>query len=729
MDLSRRSVLALGGAALTAASAPTAHADAGLRPEADAAARALRRLLPRHARQVTFRHVPTRNGNDLFRVSGTAGDILVEGTTAAVQLTGLHQYLRRDAHAHFSWNGRQTSLPKRLPAPDGALTRVANVPHRFAFNDTNEGYTGPYRGWEWWQHELDLLALHGYNEVLVTIGTDSVFHRVFQEFGYTDAELREWIPGPAHQPWWLLQNMSGFGGPVSAHLLEQRRKLASRITGRLRELGMTPVLPGYYGTVPTGFAERNPGAHTVPQGGWVGFARPDWLDPRDPHFTRIADAFYTAQRELYGDSTMYKMDLLHEGGAPGDVPIGDATRAVEQALRTAHPDAVWAILGWQHNPHQELIEAADTSRMLIVDGLSDRFPHITDRETDWAGTPYAFGSIWNFGGHTTMGANTPDWQALYHAWRTKEGSALRGIALMPEAADNNPAAFALFSDLAWSQGPIDMRSWFEQWPIQRYGAADRHALAAWDILRRTAYGTTRADKWSEAHEGLFGARPDLAADNAASWSPEKLRYDVEEFAGALPELIAVDPALQRSSAYRYDLMDVARQTVSHRSRLLLPQIRRAYEAGDAEQFTALTGQWFRWMELLEEVVATDSGHLLGRWAADARAWGRDAEERDRLAYDATSLLTVWGHRKAANDGGLHDYANREWSGLISGLYTLRWRTYFDELTAALAEGREPTRIDWYALEENWLRTHPAYPAEPSGDIVRTARKVARAAGV
>ncbi|WP_199547124.1 alpha-N-acetylglucosaminidase [Streptomyces sp. N35] len=726
MDFSRRSALALGASALIAASASAAHAGPCTEPGAAAGAR--RRLLPPHARQGTFRRVPAPGGHDLIRVTGTTGDLLVEGTTPAVQLTGLHQYLRHIAHAHFSWNGAQPNLPDQLPAPDAPLEREANVPHRFAFNDTNEGYTGPYRGWEWWEHELDLLALHGYNEVLVTIGTDSVYHRVFQEFGYTDAEIRAWIPGPAHQPWWLLQNMSGFGGPVSTHLLEQRRELAGRITRRLRELGMTPVLPGYYGTVPAGFAERNPGAVTVPQGGWVGFTRPDWLDPRDPHFARIAETFYATQRELYGDSSMYKMDLLHEGGDPGDVPIGDATRAVERALRTAHPDAEWAILGWQHNPHQELIAAADTSRMLIVDGLSDRFPRITDREKDWAGTPYAFGSIWNFGGHTAMGANTPDWEALYHSWRTKEGSALRGIALMPEAADNNPAAFALFSDLAWTEGSVELRGWYEQWPLYRYGAADRHASAAWDILRRTAYGTTRADQWSEAHEGLFGARPDLAADNAASWSPTTLRYDVEEFARALPELLAVAPALRRGSAYRYDLMDVARQTVSHRSRLLLPEIRRAYEAGDSAEFASLTGQWFRWMELLEEVVATDTGHLLGRWIAEARAWGRDAQERDRLAYDATSLLTVWGHRQAADGGGLRDYANREWSGLIGGLYTLRWRTYFDELTAALSEGREPKPIDWYALEENWLRTHPAYPTKPSGDIVRIARKVARAVG-
>ncbi|MFH8985068.1 alpha-N-acetylglucosaminidase [Streptomyces varsoviensis] len=755
MHIARRTLLgalagsaALGVAAAhpAAAAPPPPGPETGTTPDASggpgaagtggAAARALQRLLPHHHQQVTFRTVRPRveeadqkgandSGRDFYRVFGPAGRIVVEGTTPAVQLAGFHWYLRHVAHAHFSWSGAQTDLPARLPGVRTPISKTANVAHRFVFNDTNDGYTGPYNGWDYWEREIDILALHGYNEVLVYAGADAVYHRVFQQHGYTDAELRQWVPGPAHQPWWLLQNMSGFGGPVSRSLLARRAALARKIVGRLRELGMTPVLPGYFGTVPPEFARRNPGAHTVPQGVWGGFPRPDWLDPRDPHFARVARTFYRVQDELYGATSMYKMDLLHEGGTPGDVPVPDAARAVEKALRTAHPGATWAILGWQTNPRRDIIDAVDKSRMLIVDGISDHYPEVVDRERDWASTPYAFGSIWNFGGHTAMGANTRDWATLYDQWRTKHGSKLNGIALMPEAADNNPAALALFSDLPWTNGPTNLGDWFAQWPVHRYGAADPHAVRAWDVLRRTCYGTSRADGWSEAADGLFGARPDLAVTRAASWSPPRLRYDAAEFDKALPELLAVAPRLRGSSAYRYDLLDVARQTVSNRSRLLLPRIKSAYESGNRARFKALTGEWFAWLALLEEAVATDGRHLLGRWIADARAWGSSAAERDRLEFDAVSLLTVWGDRAGANEGKLHDYANREWSGLVGGLYTLRWKTYFKELEAAMEGRRAPKPIDWFALEDRWTRHHPPYPARPKGDIVRVAGRIAR----
>lgn len=114
------------------------------------------------------------------------------------------------------------------------------------------------------------------------------------------------------------------------------------------------------------------------------------------------------------------------------------------------------MLGWRNNPREDVLDALDRDRVFVVDGLSDRFPDVTGREADWGGTPYAFGSIWNFGGHTAMGANTPDWAELYEKWRTRPGSTLDGIALMPEGADNNPAALALFSDLAWAEGRMDL---------------------------------------------------------------------------------------------------------------------------------------------------------------------------------------------------------------------------------------------------------------------------------
>ncbi|MFI7383760.1 alpha-N-acetylglucosaminidase [Streptomyces sp. NPDC049813] len=722
MPLARRTFLtALTGSALVSCADAAAGREDAAPPAPDAAAAAARRLLGRHAEQLVFTPLP--DAGERFRVDGEPGRVRIAGSSPAVQLMGLRHYLKHVAHANISWAGEQLNLPERLPAPPHPLTGSAHVPHRFVLNDTNDGYTGAYHDWAYWERELDVLALHGFNEVLVYTGADALYHRVLRRFGYGEEELREWIPAPGHQPWWLLQNMAGpVGGPVPAGLLARRARLGRRIADRVRELGMKPVLPGYFGTVPPGFADRNAGAHVVTQGEWYGYRRPDWLDPRGPHFARVAAEFYRTQAEMFGPAELFKMDLLHEGGKAGDVPVPDAARGVERALRAAHPQALWVILGWRRNPPKAIVDAVDKTRMLVVDGISDHYPTVTDRDADWDGTPYAFGSIWNFGGHTTLGANTPDWARLYEQWRTRRGGALRGTALMPEAADNNPAAFDLFAELAWRTGELDLAEWFEEWSVARYGGRDPEAVAAWEVLRRTAYGTTREDGWGEGADGLFGARPALTARSAASWSPKQLRYDAAEFESALDHLLAVRPALRTSSAYRRDLLDVARQALSNRSRALLPRIKEAYESKDAAGLDGLSGEWLTAMDLLERLLATDAGHLLGRWVADARAWGASEAERDRLAYDQLSLVTSWGTRAGA-DAGLHDYANREWAGLVGGLYRTRWATYFAELRAALDAGRAPRPTDWFALEDAWVRDPGELRTRPTGDTYAVAVQV------
>lgn len=117
----------------------------------------------------------------------------MSGTTPAVLLTGVHWYLKYVCGAHIAWNGSQLDLPKTLPAPPRPLERSTTLPHRFALNDTNDGYTAPYADWPYWERMIDVLALHGCNEVLVIAGTEAVYERVLKDFGYSDAESRAWL--------------------------------------------------------------------------------------------------------------------------------------------------------------------------------------------------------------------------------------------------------------------------------------------------------------------------------------------------------------------------------------------------------------------------------------------------------------------------------------------------------------------------------------------------------
>jgi alpha-N-acetylglucosaminidase len=211
---------------------------------------------------------------------------------------------------------------------------------------------------------------------------------------------------------------------------------------------------------------------------------------------------------------------------------------------------------------------------------------------------------------------------------------------------------------------------------------------------------------------------------ASNWSPEGLRYDIGQFRRVLPEMLAVAPALRHSETYRYDLVDIARQTLANEARRSLPEIKAAYDARDRARFERLAARWLKMMDLEDRLLATSRSFLVGSWLAPVQGWASSAEEAKRLDHDARSILTTWGDRKASEQGPLHDYGNKDWAGLTRDYYRLRWQLYFRALDQALRSGVPATPIDWYALGEKWNRGRETYSSRPAGDSYAAARGIA-----
>ena len=137
---------------------------------------------------------------DGFRITGSRGDIHVQAATIPTLLFGVNWYLKYVAHLNVSTNGSQVGSPGLLlPALEGPIERPAPYPFRYALNENTDGYTTPYWDFSRWQHEIDILALSGFNAVLIQRGNDLAVYQAFRDIGYTDAAIRNWITQPAHQ--------------------------------------------------------------------------------------------------------------------------------------------------------------------------------------------------------------------------------------------------------------------------------------------------------------------------------------------------------------------------------------------------------------------------------------------------------------------------------------------------------------------------------------------------
>ena len=56
--------------------------------------------------------------------------------------------------------------------------------------------------------------------------------------------------------------------------------------------------------------------------------------------------------------------------------------------------------------------------------------------------------------------------------------------------------------------------------------------------------------------------------------------------------------------------------------------------------------------------------MLGPWLTSARSWGKTEAEKNLYEQNARDLITLWGDANSP----LHEYANRQWSGLLNDFY-------------------------------------------------------------
>ena len=115
--------------------------------------------------------------------------------------------------------------------------------------------------------------------------------------------------------------------------------------------------------------------------------------------------------------------------------------------------------------------------------------------------------------------------------------------------------------------------------------------------------------------------------------------------------------------------------------------------------------------------------MVGNWIAQARALGKDEAMKDWLEWNARVQITTWGNRTASDTGGLHDYAHKEWSGLLADFYYLRWKTWLDRLLAEPTGPDPALSIDYYSLEEPWTLRKNTYPSNPISSPIPTAIRI------
>ena len=400
------------------------------------------------------------------------------------------------------------------------------------------------------------------------------------------------------------------------------------------------------------------------------------------------------------------------------------SRQCYESLAAADPEAVWlqmTWLFWNERKYwtQDRIEPYITSypaeKSLLLDYYCER-QEVWRQTQSYYGVPFIWCYLGNFGGNTYLAGNFKDIAGRIEGTFAEAGANFKGLGSTLEGFDCNPFMYQFIFEKAWdSPEHKDLDAYATALADSRIGFESESGRAAWKLLLDSIY----VDRSVPGHSPIMNLRPSFKRSSSYH-SSVRFTYENELLKKAV-ELLLQEPS--HASAYEFDVVNLTRQYLSNGFEAQFAAYTNAYLAGDRETMATLQASLLDIFDSMEKLLSTQTYFLVGKWIADARAWGANAEEADYFESNARNLLTSWGPRGNL----LTDYADRTWAGLVSTYYKGRWEMFFQAVNASLDAGKD---LDEDALleqikdfEYDWWANRPGtFPSTPSGDPVTAVKE-------
>lgn len=350
------------------------------------------------------------------------------------------------------------------------------------------------------------------------------------------------------------------------------------------------------------------------------------------------------------------------------------------------------------------------------------------------GQPWIWNVICNEDQKVNMSGDLKEMQHQFQdAYTSEKDHNLKGIGVIPEGLGYNPVVQEFIFEKAWNQAVVDVPDWISKYAVNRYGSVNKQAEEAWKLLEKTVYGRTRT-MWSPLNTTptlsilKMGSKEDErhVRDNFRITKEDPFAWDfnVYNLSAAADLLLSANKELKNEKTYRFDLSNVWRELLHSLSHKLIYDFSVAYQQKDKIKFEKAAASLLKLFDDLNAITVTNENFLLGSWIKDARSWGITSEEKDYYEWNARTIITIW---QPYPEGGLRDYAGKQWNGLLSGYYKPRWKLFMDELKTSLDTGTpfNPKKYDKdvRAMDYKWTKSHDKYPVAVTGDVIAVAKRL------
>ena len=677
------------------------------------------RVAPWTKGKIVF-HSLAASTNDRFELLSENKQLHISATSTSAAAMGFNYYLNHFCNQSISHGAQNLKPLDKLPEVKEKLVIETPFEYRYALNYCTYNYSMSFYQWKDWEKELDWMALHGVNLMLAINGTEIVWQKTLEQFGFTDKEIKDFIPGPAYTAWWLMGNLEGWGGPVTNGMINRQMELQKKMLARMKELGIEPILQGFYGMVPSTLQAKFPSAKIVEQGKWAGgFQRPAMLSPQDPLFAKMAKVYYQNIKNIYGDCKFFGGDPFHEGGSSKGLDVSLSAKNIQNQMHANFPNSTWVLQGWGGNPRKELLQDLKKDTVLVIDLFGEN-QNNWEKSNAYNGTPWIWASVNNFGEKPGLyGKLQRIIEEPQRALQSPQGKYMKGIGIIPEGILNNPLLYDLSLNSAWGN-TTDTDSLLRDYAKYRYGKANNELYSGLLSLKKSAY-ISHAEYQEGCTESLFSARPSKKIESVSGWGTRKLFYDYRILEDGLHSYLKASDTFKNSETFQYDCTDIARQVLANRGQMTYDSLMNAFGQKDVASYNRYKKEFIELIQFQEKLMATNKNFLVGTWIKQAKDFGKTSFEKQLAEKNARMQITFWGPDYNPKTD-LHEYAHKEWSGLIKDLYQPRWELFFEQLDNELA-GKPFKEVDFFAMELKWAQQQNRYSTTPKGNYLDVLNEI------
>ncbi|XP_015593025.1 alpha-N-acetylglucosaminidase [Cephus cinctus] len=664
------------------------------------------------------------SGRDRFKISKSVEDnVEILATSGVAAAWGLHYYLKHYCNVHIAWEGMQLELPNKLPEVE--LTVTSNDRFRYYQNVVVAGYSTVWWKWEQWEKHIDWMALNGINLALAFHGQEAIWQKIYLGLNMTQEEIDEHFGGVAFLPWARMGNIRGWGGPLSSSWHKHTVILQHQILGRMRELGIIPVLPAFAGHVPRALTRLFPAANVTETQCWNHFndqyCCPNLLNPVDPLFKKLGSDFLKEYINEFGTDHVYSCDTFNENEPPTTnlASLRNISRSIYDAMTTVDPGAIWLLQGWlfvhdiifwTESRVEAFITSVPIGKMIILDLQSEQFPQYT-RLKSYYGQPFIWCMLHNFGGTLGMFGSAAIINKRVFEGRQLQNGTMIGTGITPEGINQNYVMYELMNEMAYRRNSVNLDTWFEDYSRRRYGSWNEYTVKAWKTLGRTIYNFSGLQRVRGQY--VITRHPSL---KIIPWS----WYDRDQILSTWQVFLEGRYGRRNSTLYRHDVVDLTRQVLQLTADIIYTNVLNSF---NKKNITALRKQASLMLELfddLEKILASSKDFLLGVWLRDAKSVATNKAEEELYEYNARNQITLWGP-----NGEIRDYANKQWSGVVADYFKPRWAVFLKALEDSLSSGKkfnatEVNKRIFDTVEQPFTFSRKIYLDEPQGDSIDIA---------